>query len=254
MIANRFRAGRGGGTLRAGRGGGTLRAGLGAGTVRAGLGGVTLMAAAALAAGCGSTSGSGTSASSAAPSSQGGSASAGAGAGSGSPAASSPAAPVAPASKTPATSLAACATANLSVSLVSNMGGGAAGSTYVPIQFTNTSGTACSMFGFPGVSFVTGQNGSQIGAPAQRSGSSAKVTVTLAAHATAHAWLQIADAGNYPASSCHVTNANWLKIYPPGNTAAAYVNHSFQTCSSAKVVTMTIDPVRTGAAVQGQLP
>jgi Domain of unknown function (DUF4232) len=243
MIANRFRAGRGGGTLRAGRGGGALRAGLG---------GVTLMAAVALAAGCGSTSGSGTSASSAAPSSQGGSASAGAG--SGSPAASSPAAPVAPASKTPATSLAACATANLSVSLVSNMGGGAAGSTYVPIQFTNTSGTACSMFGFPGVSFVTGQNGSQIGAPAQRSGSSAKVTVTLAAHATAHAWLQIADAGNYPASSCHVTNANWLKIYPPGNTAAAYVNHSFQTCSSAKVVTMTIDPVRTGAAVQGQLP
>jgi hypothetical protein len=133
------------------------------------------------------------------------------------------------------------------------MGGGAAGSTYVPIQFTNTSGTACAMYGFPGVSFVTGQGGSQIGAPAQRS-PSAKVTVTLAAHATAHAWLQIAEAGNYPASSCHVTNANWLKIYPPGNTAASYVSHSFQTCSSAKVVTMTIDPVRTGAAVQGQVP
>jgi hypothetical protein len=133
------------------------------------------------------------------------------------------------------------------------MGGGAAGSTYVPIQFTNTAGTACAMYGFPGVSFVTGQGGSQIGAPAQRS-PSAKVTVTLAAHATAHAWLQIAEAGNYPASSCHVTNANWLKIYPPGNTGAAYVSHSFQTCSSAKVVTMTIDPVRTGAAVQGQVP
>ena len=51
-----------------------------------------------------------------------------------------------------------------------------------------------------------------------------------------------------------MANANWLKIYPPGNTAAAYVSHAFQTCSSAKVVTMTIDPVRTGAAVQGQLP
>ena len=89
---------------------------------------------------------------------------------------------------------------------------------------------------------------------AQRSTNSGKVTVTLASHATAHAWLQIAEAGNYPASSCHVTTANWLKIYPPGNTAAAYVSHPFQTCSSAKVVTMTIDPVRTGAAVQGQLP
>jgi len=220
---------------------------------RVGLGGVTLVAVAALAAGCGSSSGSGTSASSAAPSTP---ASSNASSGtSGSGAASSPAAPVAPTSKsTPAPNLAACATANLSVSLVSNMGGGAAGSTYVPIQFTNTAGTACAMYGFPGVSLVTGQNGSQIGAPAQRSGNSAKVTVTLASHATAHAWLQIAEAGNYPASSCHVTTANWLKIFPPGNTAAAYVNHSFQTCSSAKVVTMTIDPVRTGAAVQGQLP
>ncbi len=217
-------------------------------TLRAGLGGVTLVAAVALAAGCAS-SGSGTSASSAAPSTP-----------VSSPSTSSPSPAVPPASNTPtsksstATGLAACATANLSVSLVSNMGGGAAGSTYVPLQFTNTSGTACAMYGFPGVSFVTGQNGSQIGAPAQRSPNASKVTVTLAAHATAHAWLQIAEAGNYPASSCHVANANWLKIYPPGNTAAAYVSHSFQTCSSAKVVTMTIDPVRTGVAVQDQLP
>ena len=215
---------------------------------RAGLGGVTLLAAAGLMAGCAS-SGSGSSASSSAPST---SASGSAAASSAAPA-SSPASTAPTSKSSTATGLAACATANLSVSLVSNMGGGAAGSTYVPIQFTNTAGTACSMYGFPGVSFVTGQGGSQIGAPAQRS-PSAKVTVTLAAHATAHAWLQIAEAGNYPASSCHMTNANWLKIYPPGNTGAAYVSHSFQTCSSAKVVTMTIDPVRTGAAVQGQVP
>jgi hypothetical protein len=240
MITNRFRA------FPAG-----LRAVPAARGFRAGLGGVTLVAAAALAAGCASSSGSGTAASSAAPSS------AASGAGGASSASSAPNSTpaTAPSSRsTSATNLAACATANLSVSLVSNMGGGAAGSTYVPIQFTNTAGTACAMYGFPGVSLVTGQNGSQIGAPAQRSGNSAKVTVTLASHATAHAWLQIAEAGNYPASSCHVTTANWLKIFPPGNTAAAYVSHSFQTCSSAKVVTMTIDPVRTGAAVQGQLP
>jgi hypothetical protein len=104
------------------------------------------------------------------------------------------------------------------------------------------------------VSFVTGRGGSQIGAAAARNSGFSPVPVTLASHATAHAWLQVAEAGNYPASSCHVANANWLKIYPPGNTAAAYVSHAFQTCSSAKVVTMTIDPVRAGAAVQGQLP
>jgi hypothetical protein len=222
----------------------------GAVVARRGVAVSSLVAAAALAAGCGS-SGNGQSASSGPPSTPASQSPSG-GVSAAAPAASPN---VVPTSKsTTATGLAACTTANLSVSLQSNMGGGAAGSTYVPIQFTNTSGTACAMYGFPGVSFVTGQNGSQIGAPAQRSANASKVTLTVASHATAHAWLQIAEAGNYPASSCHPVNANFLKVYPPGNTAPAYLSHSFQTCSSAKVVTMTIDPVRTGAAVQGQLP
>jgi hypothetical protein len=210
----------------------------------------SLVAAAALAAGCGS-SGNGQSASSAppsaTPSSQSPSGSVSSAAPAGSPAA-------APTSKSPASGLAACDTANLQVSLKSNSGGGAAGSTYVPIQFTNTAGAACALYGYPGVSFVTGQNGSQVGAPARRSGSFANVTVSVAAHATAHAWLQVAEAGNYPASSCHPVSTHFLKVYPPGNTAPAYVSFSSQTCSSAKVVTMTIDPVRTGVAEQGQLP
>jgi hypothetical protein len=220
-------------------------------TARRGIAVSSLVAAAALAAGCGS-SGNGQTASSAPPSS--------APATSQSPSVtvSSPAGGSGaggPSAKATANSgLAACDTANLSVSLKTNSGGGAAGSTYVPIEFTNTSGSACALYGYPGVSFVTGQNGSQIGAPAKRSGSFANVTVTVAAHATAHAWLQVAEAGNYPASSCHVVTAHFLKVYPPGNTAPAYVSYSDQTCSSAKVATMTIDPVRTGVAQQGQLP
>jgi hypothetical protein len=211
----------------------------------------SLVAAAALAAGCGS-SGNGQSASSAPPSSAPASQSPN---GSGStPAAGGSAAAAPTGGSTAHSSLAACDTANLSVSLKANTGGGAAGSTYIPIEFTNTSGTACALYGYPGVSFVTGQNGSQIGAPAKRSGSFANVTVTVASHATAHAWLQVAEAGNYPASSCHAVSAHFLKVYPPGNTAPAYVSYSDQTCSSAKTATMTIDPVRTGSAVQGQLP
>jgi uncharacterized protein DUF4232 len=223
----------------------------GAVAARRGVAVSSLVAAAALAAGCGS-SGSGQSASSAPPSS--------APATSQSPSVtiSSPAggsAAAAPTGRSTSHSgLAACDTANLSVSLKANTGGGAAGSTYLPIEFTNTSGSACALYGYPGVSFVTGQNGSQIGAPAKRSGSFASVTVTVASHATAHAWLQVAEAGNYPASSCHAVSAHFLKVYPPGNTAPAYVSYSDQTCSSGKVATMTIDPVRTGTAQQGQLP
>ncbi|HEY2239208.1 MAG TPA: DUF4232 domain-containing protein [Streptosporangiaceae bacterium] len=223
----------------------------GAVAARRGIAVSSLVAAAALAAGCGS-SGNGQSASSVPPSAAASSQSPSGAVSSAAPA-GSPA--VAPTSKsTGASGLAACDTANLSVSLKANTGGGAAGSTYIPLEFTNTSGSACALYGYPGVSFVTGQNGSQIGAPAKRSGSFANVTVTVASHATAHAWLQVAEAGNYPASSCHAVSAHFLKVYPPGNTAPAYVSYSDQTCSSAKVATMTIDPVRTGPAQQGQLP
>src|ERR1700760_195762 len=224
----------------------------GAVAARRGIAVSSLVAAAALAAGCGS-SGNGQSASSAPPSS--------APATSQSPSVtvSTPAAggsaAAAPNGKsTSASGLAACSTANLSVSLKANTGGGAAGSTYVPIEFTNTSGAACALYGYPGVSFVTGQNGSQVGAPAKRSGRFANVTVSGAAHATAHAWLQGAEAGHSPAWPSRPVSTHFLKVYPPGNTAPAYVSFSSQTCSSAKVVTMTIDPVRTGPAQQGQLP
>lgn len=223
----------------------------GAVAARRGIAVSSLVAAAALAAGCGSSGGQ--SASSAPPSSAPATSQSPSVTVS-SPAAGGSAAATPNGKSTSASGLAACDTANLSVSLKTNTGGGAAGSTYIPIEFTNTSGAACALYGYPGVSFVTGQNGSQIGAPAKRNRSFASVTVTVASHATAHAWLQVAEAGNYPASSCHAVSAHFLKVYPPGNTAPAYVSYSDQTCSSAKVATMTIDPVRTGAAQQGQLP
>lgn len=217
-------------------------------SARRGLAAGWLVAAVATAAGCGS-SGSAT-----APHSVATTASSSASAtASAAPATTSPA--VAPTARsTTASGLAACATANLAVGLQTNVGGGAAGSQYVPISFTNTSGAACAMYGFPGVSFVTGPNGSQIGAPASRQTSFPAVAVTVAAHATAHAWLQVAEAGNYPASTCHPVTAHWLKVYPPANTAASYLSHTFTACSSAKVTIMMVDPVRAGSAVDGQVP
>ena len=154
----------------------------------AGLAAVTVTAA-----GCGS-SGSGTTASqSAAPS----------------PAATRQASPsTSPGASTPATGpssrssarsgLAACSTSALSVSLDSNQGGGAAGSTYLPINFTNASGAGCALYGYPGVSFVTGLGGTQIGAAATRASGASSVSVTLAAHATAHAWLQVVEGRQLP--------------------------------------------------------
>ena len=218
-------------------------------STRRGLAVAWLVAAAAAAAGCGS-SGSTPASPSSAASSAGSSATAGA---STAPGVGTPTAAPSSRSST-APGLARCSTSALSVSLASNQGGGAAGSTYVPIDFTNTSGAACSLSGYPGVSFVTGLGGTQIGAAATRAPGVSSVSVTLAAHATAHAWLQVVEAGNYPASTCHPVTAHWLKVYPPGNTAASYIGHSFPACSSGKATVLTVMPVRAGAGVQGQVP
>lgn len=223
---------------------------------RRGIAAASLTAAAAMAAACGSSGSSpsapqqsaSSSASSPGPGGASGTGTPNAGAASGAPA--SGATPTSPGG----TKVAACMTAALSVTVASTPGGAAAGSTYVPIDFTNFSGRACSMYGFPGVSFVTGRGGSQIGAAAARNTGFSSVPVTLAAHGSAHAWLQVAEAGNYPASTCHMVTATWLRIFPPANTAPAYASHTFSACASSKANLLTVMPVRPGAGVQGQVP
>jgi hypothetical protein len=42
--------------------------------------------------------------------------------------------------------------------------------------------------------------------------------VKLVAGGVAHAWLQVAEAGNYPAATCQPVTAHWLRVYAPGET------------------------------------
>jgi hypothetical protein len=225
-------------------------------TARRGIAAATLTAAAAMLAACGSSGGSSSAphqSASSAPSGQGAGGSSGTGTPNAGPSAGAPSAGATPTGPG-GVKLAACTTSALSVTVASTPGGGAAGSTYLPIDFTNTSGRTCAMYGYPGVSFVTGRGGSQIGAAAARNTGFPAVTVTLAPHATAHAWLQVAEAGNYPASTCHMVTATWLKVFPPANTVPAYATHTLSACASSKANLLTVMPLRPGAGVQGQVP
>ena len=152
--------------------------------------------------------------------------------------------------------LAACQPASLRVAINADAAGGAAGSRYYPVNFTNTSGSACGMYGYPGVSLVTaGDNaGRQIGAAAQRNPAFGKQPVRLAAGGVAHAWLQVAEAGNYPLSACKPVTAHWLRVFAPGQTVARYVNHAFAACASASAPLLTVMPVRARQGVQGTTP
>jgi len=123
---------------------------------------------------------------------------------------------------------------------------GYAGGVYEVITFTNTSGTACTLLGFPGVSLVAGPSNTQIGLAAKRGTATPVNRVTLAPGATAHAQLQIVDALNYPPASCGPTKATALRIYPPGQTAAVFLPNTANGCAKP-VQIMYIGAVQPGS-------
>jgi Protein of unknown function (DUF4232) len=211
-----------------------------------------LLCTGALAAACGSTSSGGNAA--------GGQASTPATASSSASSAASSAPPTTGAT-TPATppstpSAPPCSTADLSAAVNTSPGGAAAGSTFYPMNFTNTSKSSCYMFGYPGVSFVTGPSGSQIGQPASRNPAVAPSTVILPPGGTAHVTIQVVDALNYSKSTCQPVTAHWLKVFPPGQFTALYVKFSALTCSvklpSKLGNPLTVDAMKGGGGQPGQ--
>jgi len=143
--------------------------------------------------------------------------------------------------------LAQCSTAALRTSVGS--ANGAAGSIYYPLDFTNISGVTCGMYGFPGVSFVAGPKGGQIGGAAIRDPAFGPSLVTLAPGQVAHASVQVVVAQNYPTSVCKPVTAHWLRVYPPGQYAPLYAGLTAVTCTGSipSGSTLGIYVVRPGA-------
>jgi len=143
-----------------------------------------------------------------------------------------------------ATGPAACPTSSLQVK--QGVSQGYAGGVYVVIDFTNTSGSTCTLYGYPGVSLVSGPPYMQIGLAAKRSTTTPKTLVTLAPGATANALLQIVDALNYPSASCGPAKATALKVYPPNQTVPVYLPNTSNGCTKP-VQILYIGAVRPGS-------
>ncbi len=147
----------------------------------------------------------------------------------------------------PVTSPAACQTTSLQVK--QGLAQGYAGGVYEVIDFTNTSSGPCTLYGYPGVSLVSGPPYKQIGLAAKRNTTSSAAPVkliTLAAGATANALLQIVDALNYPPATCGPTKATALKVYPPNQTIPVYLTSASNACAKS-VQIMTIGAVAAGS-------
>jgi hypothetical protein len=137
-----------------------------------------------------------------------------------------------------------CLTSQLRGKLIDD-GGGAAGSFEEAIRFTNVGKTACTLQGWPGVSFVGHGNGTQIGTPAQQNRASLHATVTIGAGKTAIAPLRITDALNFPASTCKPTPTDGFRVYPPGERYSLFVKQAgFTGCADKKDIVLTISAVR----------
>jgi hypothetical protein len=137
---------------------------------------------------------------------------------------------------------AACTSRQLKLSL--GTGQGTAGKTYQPVVFTNTASKPCTLFGYPGVSFVDA-NGNQLGkAAAHDTGS--KQLVTLAPQGgTASALLGVPDPGVFSPANCQQLTASKLKVYPPNQTHALLVSDPAMICTKAG--RSTIRPVVPGS-------
>jgi hypothetical protein len=158
----------------------------------------------------------------------------------------SPTAPAATPTATGSTPAAvpACPTSSLQVRL--GAANGYAGGTDQPIDFNNTGSTSCTLYGYPGVSLVSGPPYTQIGLAARRGTTTPVKLITLAPGATANAMLQIVDALNYPPSSCSPTKATYLRVYPPNQKAPAYLPAASQGCAKP-VQILTVGPVTPGS-------
>jgi hypothetical protein len=135
---------------------------------------------------------------------------------------------------------------NVGAWVPANEGDGAAGTVYYPLEFTNISGHACSLFGYPGVSAVS-STGQQLGRPAGWGSLSGARRVVLAPGATAHTILAIHDVYSFTERVCDPVHAVGLRIYLPDQRLATSVAFSFEACSRAGVVYMGVDPILAGA-------
>jgi hypothetical protein len=124
----------------------------------------------------------------------------------------------------------------------------AAGHIGLLLMFTNTSNTVCSMFGYPGVSFLTSA-GVQINDGAQRSAAlGAPSLVALPPGGRAHANLLLVNVANYVGNpNCQPTLSARVRVYPPDETTALFASSAQQICEVSSTGVPVVYPVQTGA-------
>ncbi|MFB9449370.1 DUF4232 domain-containing protein [Dactylosporangium vinaceum] len=124
-------------------------------------------------------------------------------------------------------------------------GGGAAGSQYLWIVLTNPSSRACTLYGYPGVSWVTGDGGQQVNQPAERDTGVEPKQVKLESGQSAHVQVRSPQPGNF-GDACKPVDVRGYRVYLPDETAADFVPSPQRVCSADGVGRAQVGPVVAG--------
>jgi hypothetical protein len=81
---------------------------------------------------------------------------------------------------------------------------------------------SCVIAGFPGVSYVTGDNGRQVGEPAVHGGKIGP-QITLAPGQVASTVIHSVNAGVFDPSACRPTPVRGYRVYAPDDLAAMFI-------------------------------
>jgi hypothetical protein len=135
-----------------------------------------------------------------------------------------------------------CATAQLTPSL--GPPDGAAGTVFYPLILQNAGAAACSMSGYPAVSFIAGSDNHPVGVAASQDSDTIGTVVIDPGQSTA-ATLGIVNAGNFPAD-CNAVPVSGLQVTLPGQDDPMIIGHADTACASTAYGTLRVGPF-TGA-------
>ena len=119
---------------------------------------------------------------------------------------------------------------------------GAAGSTFVPLIFTNTGSEPCTLEGFPTVEFVGDGDGTQVGLAATEDTATSPVElITIEPGDVAISTLKITSAGNV----CDPVTVDGFRVIPPGSTDAFFIEETTYPACDGDVSIMTVSAINT---------
>lgn len=134
-----------------------------------------------------------------------------------------------------------CATKSLELTTTTPESG--AGSRFFDVKFTNKGDKPCELKGFPGVSLVTDNNGTQLGTSAAREDNVEYKPVTLDKGQSATAAVRLTSTGPLDPNECKPATADGIRVYPPGETNSAFIPMKDVEGCSGNVSVLSVQPV-----------